>query len=61
MFSMLAHKPNFIPPTRIRLWEVYGVCIDGVCIDGVCIDGMFLAGKLRVWKQWLKFHQGLCV
>jgi hypothetical protein len=27
----------------------------------VCNDGMILAGKIRVWKQWAKFHLSLCV
>jgi hypothetical protein len=32
-----------------------------ISVYGVCIDGMLRAGKLRVWKQWAKFHQGLGV
>jgi hypothetical protein len=27
----------------------------------MCNDGMVRAGKLRVWKQWTNFHQGLGV
>jgi hypothetical protein len=30
-------------------------------VYGVYIDGMLRAGKLRVWKQWAIFHQGLGV
>jgi hypothetical protein len=49
MYSMLPHKQNIVPPPRILLRAVHGVCI----------DGMLRAGKLRVWKQWAKFHQCL--
>jgi hypothetical protein len=31
------------------LWDVYGVLN----------DGMIGADKLRVWKQWAHFHQGV--
>jgi hypothetical protein len=51
MYSMLPHKQNIVPPPRILLGAVYGVCI----------DGMLRAGKLQVWKQWANFHQGLSV
>jgi hypothetical protein len=46
MYAMLPHKQNIVPPPRILLLDVYGVCI----------DGMLRVGKLRVWKQWPNFH-----
>jgi hypothetical protein len=49
MYSMLPHKQNIVTQSRILLSDVYGVCI----------DDMLLAVKLRVWKQWADFHQGL--
>jgi hypothetical protein len=49
MYSMLPHKQTIVPPPIVLLFNVYGVCI----------DGMLRAGKLRVWKQWEHFYQGL--
>jgi hypothetical protein len=51
MFFMLPHKKDIVPPPRILLVYVYGVCI----------YGMLRAGKLWVWRQWANFHQGLGV
>jgi hypothetical protein len=51
MYSMLPHKQNIVPPPRILLCAVCGVCI----------DGMLRAEKLRVWLQWANFHYGLGV
>jgi hypothetical protein len=51
MYSMLPQKQNIVPPPRILLLAVHGVCI----------DGMLCAGKLLVWKQWANLHQGLDV
>jgi hypothetical protein len=51
MYSMLPHKHTIVPPPRILLRAVYGVCIDGT----------LRAGMLRVWKQWANFHQSLGV
>jgi hypothetical protein len=49
MNSMLPHKSKIISPSIILL----------LCVDGVWKDGMIRAGKVRVWKQWANFCQGL--
>jgi hypothetical protein len=48
---MLPHKQNIVPQPRILLQVVYGLYI----------DGMLHVGKLRMWKQWANFRQGLGV